>query len=330
MKNIINTTLAAIVFAATTPYNLEAKRMRVQPTVVTEQIKIDTKKLEAELKKMGQAKTNAEKEKAKKDVYQAAQELLVDLKEERSLVGDVVSGYSETQIKKARANLEKLYLIQTKVSTTIQKKEIDLAKITEQGWIWNSPVLGKEKDYEALSLNLTKLKGALTRIDRAIRNQKVIAGEEWSNAFRILLSSGLIGTAAIAADIALTGGAGTSLVAGKVATLTKTGVAASTGWLKEKGKIGLEWTKWVGNYGLTAAGTLLTLYTTLSNYYGIYQLAKLGYDQAVITYKELNPNATQEEINAATVTEKHNLEKAETDVNMAKDNYEKKLTELNK
>jgi hypothetical protein len=323
MKKITHIMLS-IISIISIANNLEAKyityKKKAPATETNRQIKQDTKALEQKLNEIKRAKNNAAKENAQQDAYQAAQALMVDLNEERSLLNDVYSGYTPTQIKKARIALAKLYPMQKKVADAITKKENDLAKITDKGFFWNAALPGKEKEYDAISLEITKLKNASQRLDRIIRNHKVIAGDEWSNAYRALVSAGVIATTAAGIDLILYGGAGTSMALSKASALAGSigpKATAAGAWLTEKGITSWEWTKWVAQYGFAAASALLTL----DKYYKNAESAYLIAEQA---YKQLSPTAAPQE-RART---ENNLKEAEANYKAAKAKYDQELARL--
>jgi len=239
MKKIIMMTLVTFTLSVTVMNSINAARrtqqkqssqsrrvQRKKPTTAKEskqQIKEDTKALEQKVEAVQKAETPVAKAIARKSAYQAAQDLLADLKDERSFMSDVYSGYKPAQVEKARKELKALYLRQKDVTDDLEKNKQDLAKVTDEGYLWNSAMPGKEEEYNQLSLEVTKLKNISTRINRDIRNRKVIAGEEWSNAFRALVGSGVIGAAFLTGDLALTGGANTVALGGKAAALAAAG-----------------------------------------------------------------------------------------------------------
>lgn len=266
----------------------------------TQKVKSDTKALQAQLNAVEKATTTQQKEEAKKMVADTAQELLKDL-QERSLLSDILTGYSSQQIQNARVKLKLLFSAQTQLKKQIHTKEEELAKVTDKGWIWNAALKGKEKQYETLTSEKNVLHNKLKRIERAIRNQKVIAGEEWSNAFRAILFSGaLVGT-----DYFALGGAGAKLVGSYASPAASTALSS----LKES----KEYLKIAWDHGWSAATTLFSLYRLYSNATTIYTTAQAAYDTLMN-----DPSATEQ----ARTEAKKKMDDAKNKHNSAKDKYE--------
>lgn len=256
MKKDIQILVIASIAIITT-LQLDARKVGIiaKPAELKKEIKQDTKALEKALKESEKAKTAQEKAAAQKTAYELAQDLLADLKEERTLIGDIYSGYTPQQITKARRAIARLEPLRKKVVADLAQKERDLKDVTDKGWLWNGPKPLKEKEYDLLSIEVNKLKKVLARIDGKISDQKVIAGDEWSNAFRALVAAGVITTAAVGTDLILTGGATTAALPSKAAAL-----ASSAGsWTKEKA-IAL-WNKLPSLRGVTIPAINLTANT---------------------------------------------------------------------
>jgi len=278
VKKIMN--MAFIAIASIAMISTMQARFVTYPTPTTkQQITSNTKNFESTIRDVKKAQTPEEKQQAKENAIEAAQELLKDL-EERSVVGDVITGYSEKQRDNAKAKLKLLEPLQIRLNKNIELLEKRLATVTDKGWIWNAPLSGKDKEYNIITARLNKLKESLKKVDRAIRNQSVIAGKEWSNAFRALVT----GAVALGIDKIVFGGAGVTAAgsyAGQAAGMLKTagtGALSTAGtWLKEKGTTGWEYTKIVAKHGMRAASILLTLYTKYSDANAIYTTALSAY-----------------------------------------------------
>ncbi len=219
----------------------EAKK---QLATTNKDLKVETKNLQTQLAKAAKATTPVEKKVAQEDAYKAAQTLLTSLKGERTLMNDVYSGYDTTQINTARAQLLKLEQMKTKLVEELAKKQAAIDPLTDKGYIWNAAKPGKETEYNKLSLEITKLQNILARIDASISDQNIIAGDEWSKAYKALLVSGIIAPAVLAADYALTGGATTMAIAGKARTLAGSvgsGAVAAKDWAVGKASAAKDW-----------------------------------------------------------------------------------------
>ena len=207
---------------------------RKQEAQINQKMTQNTQALEKSIEQQKTAKTPEEKELAKKNTYQLANELLATLKQERTYSNDLYYGYEEEQIKNARLSLTKLYPMEEKVDNALTQKKLDLAQVTNEGLIWNEAQKGKEIEYNALSAEVTKLKNTLSRIREAIKDKRIIAGEKWSNAYKALLGAGTLAAGTIFADLATLAVAGKMVVTPKIAALAKSGA------------------DWVGQKGLTA------------------------------------------------------------------------------
>jgi hypothetical protein len=290
MKKIIYSYISILLFAGAAN-NIDARRRIPSPqtTQIKRNIRNNSKQLEAELKKAALAKTVVEKEQAKQQAQATIQALLENLEAERSLISDIVTGYSEQQILTARKKLQVLYPIQKDLQNVIGQLKNKLASITDKGWIWNSAIEGKEEAYQQLNTRLDKLNTKLTQVDRAIRNQKVIAGEEWSNAFRLLLLSGAV----LGADYLATGGAGVGMIGSTFKTAGTKGLAAlqsgreyASGklgqvgtWLKERSGVGFDYAAIAFKHGTSAASMLLFLYNQYNQANDMYNMTKNIYTQ---------------------------------------------------
>jgi hypothetical protein len=333
MKKIYNALV--IILFSTTSINFVTARVRSPQEQQAQQqqktIVEDTKKLKAELKKAKAAKTAEQKKKAEQDIYTTAQRLLLDLKDERSYMGDIYSGYTEKQVIKARANIEELVPIKQTLENTIKKQQAELDEMTDKGWIFNSTKSGKEKEYEKLSLLLTKNKNALKRIDGAIRGQSIIAGEAWSNAFLAL-------GAATAATTLLTGAAvyvygGTAALAGvtsAASTVYKKGQEAAT-WVKGAGVGTWDRATWLAEYGRAAADALSSLRDRYLITRKLLSDAQMAVEDAQKFYDQLGEDADTEERETAKEDIKIKqatlkiAKKQETFARKRKEDYEKSL-----
>lgn len=291
--------------------------------VNTKKTVADTKKLEEKVKQVQTATTPQEKQKAQEDVSILANRLMTDLTQ-RSLWSDIYTGYEKKEIDKAKLNVEKLAPIRIKIAEELSKKQAALAQVTSKGYLWNAAMPGKEEAYNKLYLEVTKYKNQLSRIDEALRSQKIIAGEEWSKAYYALLGAGAIGTVVLGADFALQKGAGTLAAASKAAQLaraTSTGIASSASWVKESvpsptGAIVA---------GMGALSTLSMLSNGLSVAKTGYEVSKAAYEYAIRSAVKENPKASKKEINAATQKERIEYEQAKAKFEDAGQKYQTAL-----
>jgi len=294
MKKIINLCATLLLLFVAT-HTMHARRIMYPPraTQIKRTITNNSKKLESDLSKVEKAKTPQAKEEAKQDAMKAAQALLENLEEERSLIGDVVTGYSTTQVEIARKKIGVLSPLQERLKANIALLEEKLAPITDKGWLWNAAVKGKEQEYALLTTRINKLNETLKKVDRAIRNQSVIAGDEWSNAFRLLFASGIV----LGADFLVTGGAGTAMLGTALKSVGATTVGAlKTGgaYVAEKmGPAGI-WLKTKLTYGPSAASWLFFLYNQYNQANAIYTTALNAYKQTTA-----DPKSTPEVVKKA-------------------------------
>lgn len=302
MKKIYNT-LVIILFSTTSINFINAKVRSQQTQQAQQQQKTmvkDTKKLEADLKKAKTAKTPAQKKQAEQKIYNTAQQLLLDLKDERSYIGDIYSGYTPTQVAKARATIEKLVPIKQKLEKTIENQLDELDAMTDKGRIYNSIKSEKKGEYEKLSLLLTKNKNALKRIDGAIRGQKIIAGEAWSNAF-LTLSTAIAATTLLTGAVIYTyGGTAALTTATTVGTTVLNKLKNAKKWVGDTVASNWERAKLVAEYGSAAAATLGLLtegYLKAKEYHRIAQMAA---DDAEAIYNHLSDDASPEDREIAT------------------------------
>lgn len=266
---IISTAMINTIEARIAKSNLPPKSKLTQQTSTTTSpkpsqkaitIKKNTKKLYSEIETAKKTKTPYEQKQAEQNATETALELLKDL-EERSLLGDVVTGYSEKQIINAKSKLKQLYPLQIQLSENINSLEKKLDSVTDKGWIWNAPSPGKEKEYNYFTKKLDKQKDSLKKVNRAIRNQTVITGQEWSNAFRALL----VGAVTLGIDKIIFGGAG----------MTTLGSYATQGTGMLAGSLVNSWyyLKILGTHGMQAASMALSLkktYDTANAVYAFY------------------------------------------------------------
>ena len=279
--------------------------VKKQEAQINQQIKQETKSLEQAVAQQKKATTPEQKAIAQKNIDVLAEELLASVADKRSWEQDIYSGYEKTQMDRAKLAIPKLEGMSKKLTEILEKKEELLARVTDKGWIFNSAKKGKEIEYKALSEEVKKLKDALAKVDRSLRNQRVIAGQEWANAYRALVAAGVIGGGAAAANVALYGSAG---IVGQTAIAAKTtigaGLSSTASWIKEKGGDTSNLAMWTIKFGASTAGALLSLQQAYKAAETVYSLALLAYNTAFGEYNEKNPNATPQERDAALAVEK--------------------------
>ena len=272
----------------------------------TQELRQDTQKLKDAMKKVEQAKTPEAKKDAEIAAYQQADNLLAELKEERTYMGDLVSGYSEQQITAARANVDKLTAIKKKIEEDIKKQEVALADVANKGFFTWSALPGKEKEYNALELSINKAKNNLARVQKAINSQKVIAGQAWSNAYTTLLATGIITAGALYA----TGGiAGLTAAPGALYSGAKTtyeGVIRTPAWLAKKAQE----QGWLGWAGLTTVSIASSIAIAQARQKAANIAFGAAYNALQNAIKSNKPEDIIKEKEAALIRAQQNLENA--------------------
>lgn len=288
----------------------KSPEIQKQDKQMNQNLQQKTEALNKAIEQKEKATTPTEKAITEKNVNALAQELIDSINNKRSWDGDIYSGYEKTQKDKAKLAITKLTPMKKNVEKMLARKQADLDKVTSKGFFWNAAIKGKETEYNNLLAEVNKLKETLVRIDTALNDQKVIAGQEWANAYYALLGVGALGTAATAANVALYGSTG---IVGSTAIAAKDKIGAGLGstysWLQEKGSGTWEWGKWVKEYGFTTASTLFALYNAYRQASALASVAKVAYEKAVGQEEKKNPNATPEQRAAALAKEKAELDK---------------------
>ncbi len=130
------------------------------------------------------------------ELLSAAEALLARPRAERTWKGDLYSGYTKQQELNARILLSELDPMLDQVYKAMKLKEKESRSLKEVFFI--KP--GKEKEYAALSLEITKLKDMLARLRKVFDDQIIIAGIEFSKTYGAFLSTPL-GWAAVAGKV---------------------------------------------------------------------------------------------------------------------------------
>ncbi len=200
MKKML-TTLTAIALSIVMVSTVEAKRgqkvqrSRTASTAATadnmgttQEIRENTKRVE-EVVKQVQVDSTPE---AKQEAADAVAELLASL-HQRDWSGDL-RGYTEEQIKTAGDKLELLNKELVNVDAEIKQKQTSIDALMDKGYLWNSVQKDKKEEHATLSGDLKTLKTRKSNIEKAIKNQTVIAGKSYASAIK-----GAVGAVTIAA-----------------------------------------------------------------------------------------------------------------------------------
>jgi len=126
----------------------------------------------------------AEKAMARQEANDAVENLLATL-HERTWTGDL-RGYTKEQIKEAGKKLELLNIEKNDLTKEITAQEAKVAEMTDaRFWgLWSSAKKGKDAERNDAKTVLTNLRHRLTRINRAIHSEEVVAGKIYSLAIK--------------------------------------------------------------------------------------------------------------------------------------------------
>jgi hypothetical protein len=184
MKKVMNTTFIAILLVAIST-NLTAKQMR--NAVVTTPAQT-TKQLVTPAQPQIQVKQT----KTEEELIVDAQDVLKTIPEERTYLNDIVTGYSQDQKEAAKDIFRRLAAQEKIIKFLTTEKEKALSLLSEKGWFGRTyPKAEKEEEYAETKEELNELKELLSKIQKNMRDQAIIAGEKWSTAFKLGVASTL-------------------------------------------------------------------------------------------------------------------------------------------
>jgi hypothetical protein len=213
MKKILSTALMFIILAATTVDTINAARTeetasrgrsrsrspRGRRGNRAARIRGNAKNVKAVLEEIKQTNDPVVKAQAIKTANELAKELLTDL-QDRTWSGDVLGKYSPEQVSKALGKYTDLEIQRTQLVRDIELKQADLDAMSTKSWVfWSKAGSGKEEDHKIASQELAELKDTLKKVNKAMRNQAVIAGKEYCATIKMavgaLTAAGVAGLA---------------------------------------------------------------------------------------------------------------------------------------
>jgi hypothetical protein len=291
MKKILNTALIAIVFSAMMVDTISARYVTseeaagagaaVEETVTTPRrtrvayrrgrraaparrgrrgrgaakMRVEAKNLKAAIQVAQESTDPKVKAEAVKTANELAQELLADL-QERTWAGDVFGKYTAEQVEKAGAKYTALAIQKDQLMKDIETKQAELdAMSTKRLIFWTKAEGGKEEAHKVASQELAEMKNTLRNINKAMRDQAVIAGKEYTATIRMAigaLTAATLASLAYGIDKYATGG----IYTGKVKQFGEDVITGARGQYKELTEQGArEFTRTkVKNLGVTING----------------------------------------------------------------------------
>lgn len=139
----------------------------------------------------------AAKVEAARTANELAQDLLNDL-EARTWAGDLgISKYTPAQVDAAIKKITDLEIQRTQLMRDIESKQAELDAMSTKSLIfWTKAEGGKEEAHKVASQQLAEMKNTLKNVNKALRNQAVIAGKEYAATVRMAV--GALSAAALA------------------------------------------------------------------------------------------------------------------------------------
>lgn len=210
MKKILSTALIAVVLSTMIVDTVSAARSKNAPAVrrgrggrrasMPAKMRANSKKVQMALETAKKTDNPAVKQQALKTANELSKELLMEL-QDRTWAGDVLGKYTPEQVANAGEKYAQLAVQKEQLTRDIDSKQAELDAMTVKGYIWNSVEGGKEAAHKVASQELAELKSTLRDVNKAMRDQAVIAGKEYCNSVRMAI--GAMTAVAIAGGVAL-------------------------------------------------------------------------------------------------------------------------------
>lgn len=205
-------------------------------------IRSNARQVQVVLATAQQTDNPAAKAEAIRTANELAKELLMDV-QDRTWAGDILPGrYTEEQIANAGSKYADLEVQKQALERDIKAKQDELEGMSARSMLfWTKAEGGKEEAHKIASEELADMKATLKEVNKAMRNQAVIAGKEYCSAIRMAI--GAMTAVAIAGGIAVvdqvaTGGKYTKIGMDKGRTMynaTTTAIGSEYDDLKTKG-----------------------------------------------------------------------------------------------
>lgn len=195
MKKILSTALVAVALSIAMVSTISAKKtaqrgMMQKGGNKAAHMRNNAKRVQVALDVMKKTDNPVVKEEAKRTANERAKELLKDL-QERTWAGDILPGrYTPEQVAMARQKYTDLEIQRDQLKRDIEIKQAELDGMSTRSMVfWTKAEGGKEEAHKIASQDMAELKSTLRDVEKAIRNQKVIAGAEYCNAIRMAIGA---------------------------------------------------------------------------------------------------------------------------------------------
>ncbi|HLW73078.1 MAG TPA: hypothetical protein VKR54_03445 [Candidatus Babeliales bacterium] len=195
MKKILSTALVAVALSIAMVSTISAKKITPRTRKAqggrpgtAQRLRVKAKKVEVSLKTAEKVENPAAREQIRQTANQLARELLKDL-QERSWSGDL-RGYTEEQIKAAGDKYTNLEIQRTQLMRDIETKQGEIDAMSKKSMFWGrSAEAGKEEALKIAMTELKEYKSTLNDVNKAMRDQQVIAGKEYCGAIKMAIGA---------------------------------------------------------------------------------------------------------------------------------------------
>lgn len=214
MKKIVSTALIAVVLSTMIVDTVSAARSNApqqrrnakkgmgrrggRRAAAPARMRANAKKVQIVLETARKTDNPVVKQEAIRTASELAKELLMNL-QDRTWAGDVLGKYTEEQVAIAGKKYTDLAIQKEQLMRDIDMKQAELDAMTVKGYIWSSVEGGKEAAHKVASQELAELKSTLRDVNKAMRDQAVIAGKEYCNSIRMAIGALTAATVAGAA-----------------------------------------------------------------------------------------------------------------------------------
>jgi hypothetical protein len=135
-----------------------------------------------------------ERQDALKNAHEAAKTLLNTLNDVKTYGNETIKGYNAAQRKHAAITLAELLTRENSLKIEIENKKMEIADMTDIGYILNSPKKGKAEQHAQAKKEKKALGIELNNIRQAIRDQEMILKQDWSNTIRLAIQNLIVGS----------------------------------------------------------------------------------------------------------------------------------------